>query len=76
MSDHSSVLKCLLPYLVYHFTSLGCAHSGSSTASVSIVSEGLRKAHEREKNSSLSGSIVESIYAGHAYLGKQVLIAG
>lgn len=52
----------------------GCAHSGSNTVSVSIVSEGLRKTHEREKDSSLSGSIVESIYAGHVYFGKQVLI--
>lgn len=48
----------------------GCTHAASTTVSISMVPEVLRKAHEREKDTSPPGTTVESISVGRAYLGK------
>ena len=48
----------------------GCVHAASTTVSISMVPEALRKAHEREKDSSPPGTTVERISVGRADLGK------
>lgn len=60
MSDHGNVHKCLLPFPACHSISPGLC-SGSSTASASVVSEGLSKAHGTEDDSSPFGAMVESM---------------
>lgn len=56
----SSVLKCLPPHSAsLSYRGRACAAPG--TASGPIVSGGLRRAREREKNSYPSGTVVESM---------------